>query len=138
MHHFYEVLEHEFNRATRYNNDVALVFIKIGRLAEIGQLYGNLAARRLLRKVERLIGANIRRIDWQFNYEKDELMIILPDTTTNGARCMVAKLTRLIESCPYTDRGGTRIDLSPQFSIASYAHFVEAGGDEIRLAGNDA
>jgi diguanylate cyclase (GGDEF)-like protein len=136
VHRFYEILEYEFNRASRYRNDVALIFIKIGRLDEIGRHYGHLTARRLLRKIERLIGANIRRIDWHFHYESDELMIILPNTAINGAKSMVPKLTRLIESCPFSGKDGTRINLSPQFSITSYAHDLEAKGTENRLAGN--
>jgi diguanylate cyclase (GGDEF)-like protein len=136
VNRFYEVLDYEFNRAARYKNDVALIFIKIGQLDKIGELFGHLAAKRLLRKIERLIGANIRRIDWHFHYETDELMIILPNTTINGAKSVVPKLARLIESCRFSDKEGTQIDLLPQFSIASYAHDIQSIGSADKLAGN--
>ena len=134
---FFEVLDHEFNRAARYKNDVALIFIKISRLDEIGKLYGRLTARRQLRKIERLIRSNIRSSDWQFNYETDELMLILPNTPISGANCMIPKLTQLIESRPFIRREGDPIELSAEFSIASYAHDVQDRLHEIRLAGNN-
>lgn len=136
MHHFHEILDYEFSRAARYKSDVALIFIKIDRLDEVGRLYGRLAARRLLRKVERLIRVNIRRADREFNYENDELMIILPNTPLGGANSMVPKLTQLIESCRFSGREGTQIALAPKFSIASYDHDTLAKRHAIRLVGN--
>lgn len=135
---FYEILDHEFNRAARYKNDVALIFIKIGHLDEIARLYGRLTARRKLSTIERLIKSNIRSCDWQFTYENDELMLILPNTPISGANCMIPKLTRLIENSPFVRRKDAPIELRPEFSIASYSHDIEARIHEVRLAGNEA
>lgn len=138
MHRFYEILDYELGKAAQCKTDVALIFIKIDHLDEVGQVYGRLTARRLLRKVERLIRLNIRGADRQFNYENDELMLILPNTPIDGANSMVPKLTRLIEDCPFASREGRRIQIKPRFSITSYAHDILAQGIGEKMAGNGA
>jgi len=136
MHGFYDILDYELGKAAQCKTDVALIFIKIDHLDEVGQLYGRLTARRLLRKIERLIRSNIRYADRQFNYENDELMLILPNTPIAGANSMVPKLTRLIEGCPFASRDGMRINIKPRFSITSYAHDILSQGIGEKMAGN--
>lgn len=131
---FFEILDYEFDRAARYKNAVTLMFIKLGRLDEIGKDCGHMAAARLLREIERVIRDNIRRADRGFIYGKDEFMIILPNTPKDGARCMVPKLRRLIENHPLMNGNGDHIALAPQFGIASYPHDVRTRDGAVSLA----
>ena len=133
---FYEILEYEFNRAARCNSDVTLMFIKIDCLDEIARRHGHLTATRLLRKIERLICDNIRATDREFIHEIDELMLILPNTPLVGANHMVPKLKHLIESCPFANKEGLRINLTPRFSLASYIHEIQSKENAVKLAGN--
>ena len=117
---FFEILEDEFERAVRIGTEVTLIFIKLGRLADIGKSYGQFTAERILREINRLIDDNIRIADRGFIYGKDEFMIILRDTPKDGAQNMVPKLKRIIENCNCIKDSDIPISLAPLFGIASY------------------
>ena len=128
---FYEILNYEFDRASRYNNAVTLMFIKFDQLNEIGRNYGQLAVSRIIWEVERLIRDNIRRADRGFVYGQDEFMIILPNTPKEGANRMIPKLKQLIEHHLLASGRGAHI--SPQFGIASYPHDVRTGNGVVNF-----
>lgn len=134
--YFFEILDYEFHRAMRYKNAITLVFIKLCHLDEIARNYGQVTAESMISEIERLIRSNIRHTDRGFMYGKDELMIILPNTQKDGARSMIPKLQRLIESYHYKNQKGPSVPLTPKFGIASYMHNTETMSDMTKLSEN--
>jgi diguanylate cyclase (GGDEF)-like protein len=118
--YFFEMLDYEFRRAHRYKNAVTLMFIKLCHLEEIVGSYGQMTAERIASEIGRIIRTNIRDTDRGFMYDKDEFMIILPNTPKIGASRMIPKLKLLIEGYRYPNQKVTNINLSPKFGIASY------------------
>lgn len=130
----YEILDYEFARAERYGIKVTLLFIKIAQLGEIGRKYGEQTAARIFREVYQLICLNIRHIDREFIYGRDEFLIILPHTPKERARNLIAKLKGIIEDYPFTDNGDHRFTLSPKFGISSYPLDVRSRREVDKLA----
>ena len=119
---FYEMLDCEFSRASRYRYDVTLLFIKLCNLNEISSTYGQLTAALILSKIESLIKNNIRSSDQQFIYGSDEFMIIAPQTSKSAAKYMILKLKRLMEGFCFSNDRDTSVTITPKFGIASYPY----------------
>ena len=133
-HNFYQMLDYEFNRASRYQYDVTLLFIKLWNLNEIRNLYGQLTATLILSKIEGLIKENIRSCDHEFIYGNDELMIIVPQTPKDKAQLMMLKLKRIIEEFCFTNEKNACITITPKFGIASYPYDSLTRDGVVKLA----
>jgi diguanylate cyclase (GGDEF)-like protein len=117
---FLNVLEVESSKAEHSGRSVALIFIRIAQLEDMARHLGELYTLNLLREIDLLIRVNIRCTDREFIYGKNEFMLILPDTTKEGARQLLFKLRRIIENFPAADRSGSPVRLVPRFGISSY------------------
>jgi diguanylate cyclase (GGDEF)-like protein len=133
---FFDMLDYEFKRAARYNNEVTLLFIKLSNLGEVSTRYGQLTASRVLSKIERLIRENIRSSDREFIYGSDEFMLILPQTPKEGANCMIPKLKRLMEHCYFISGDETHVTIIPKFGIASFPHDALTRDGVVKMADN--
>ena len=133
---FFETLDYEFSRASRYRYDVTLLFIKLCNLNEISTLYGNLTATLILSKIEGLIKNNIRSCDHEFIYGNDELMIIVPQTPKDKAEIMMLKLKRLMEDFCFSNDKDPCITVSPKFGVASYPYDSLTRDGVVQLADN--
>lgn len=133
---FFEMLDYEFSRASRYKNDVTLLFVKLGNINKIATDYGQLTAARILSKIERLIRDNIRSSDREFIYGNDEFMIIFPQTSKEGGDRIIPKLRELIERCSFTNGDELSVKIAPQFGIASYPHDALTKDGVVKLVNN--
>ena len=133
---FYEMLDYEFKRASRYRYDVTLLFIKLCNLSEISNSYGQLTATLILSKIQNLIKDNIRSSDHEFIYGSDELMIIVPQTPKDKAEFMMMKLKRLMEKFCFSNDKDACITISPKFGVASYPYDALTRDGVVKLADN--
>lgn len=131
---FYEMLDYEFSRASRYRYDVTLLFIKLCNLSEINDLYGQLTSTLILSKIENLIKENIRSSDHEFIYGNDELMIIVPQTPKDKAEFLMLKLKRLLENFCFSSDKNACITIEPKFGVASYPYDALTSDGVVKLA----
>ncbi|WP_084534307.1 sensor domain-containing diguanylate cyclase [Paraburkholderia dilworthii] len=90
-----EILENEWRRAKRARSVFSLLFVDIDRFKAYNDTYGHQAGDDTLTAVARCIGENIRRpADTAARYGGEEFIVVLPDTSPDGAT-MIAEKIRL-------------------------------------------
>ena len=90
-HHFNEIMDQEFQRATRYRHPLGILFVDIDNMHDINNTHGHLKGDVLLQGVADLLTQTVRASDWIFRYGGDEFLILLPEN--NGqASTLVARL----------------------------------------------
>ncbi|WP_241171654.1 sensor domain-containing diguanylate cyclase [Burkholderia multivorans] len=83
---FGEVLDREWRRARRVRSVFSLLFVDVDRFKAYNDTYGHQAGDDALAAVARRVGENIRRpADVAARYGGEEFVVLLPDTTENGA-----------------------------------------------------
>ena len=77
-----QVLEHEFQRAKRYNTPLTLVFIDIDYFKNVNDNYGHQAGDTVLQEFSQLIENSIRVTDTFGRWGGEEFLLILPETSS--------------------------------------------------------
>ncbi|NQT73867.1 MAG: PAS domain S-box protein [Chloroflexi bacterium] len=86
---FYEVMDLEIDRATRYKGSFSLVLLDLDNLKYYNDRYGHTNGDAVLRNFARVLKSALRKSDMPFRYGGDEFIAILPSTSEKMAqRCI--------------------------------------------------
>ncbi len=94
--YFQQRLLEEYNRAKRYQRELAIVVLDIDFFKKINDNYGHLFGDKVLVKVGEIIRSNCRAVDIPCRYGGEEFVIILPETSTKGARQFAERIRKRI------------------------------------------
>ena len=110
--HFYDRLEEEFSRASRYAAPLSLVFFDIDDFKRINDLYGHTQGDRVLKRIGKLVKSVARESDIPARYGGDEFAIILPNTAGDGAFDLANRIQAVILDCEFENLPGEQITVS--------------------------
>jgi diguanylate cyclase (GGDEF)-like protein len=102
-------LNEEFGMSKRYNLPLSLLMMDVDHFKNINDTYGHQAGDIALKKLTAIINELTRETDFISRYGGDEIVIVLPNTSTSGAsvfakRCCNLVRERLsIKSSEYSD-----------------------------------
>lgn len=95
--HFFERLEEEVDRASRYDHPLSLIMIDIDHFKRVNDKYGHPVGDVVLAEVARLLAANIRASDVAARYGGEEFAILIPALGAAAASIVAEKLRNIIE-----------------------------------------
>lgn len=111
---FDEILVRELKRYTRRKySSVSLMMIDIDHFKKLNDEYGHLAGDAVLREVAALLKNAMRETDTVARYGGEEFVIVLPDTTLEGAAIKAEMLRRKVQ-----DKSFTAIDEAVHITIS--------------------
>ncbi|MDD5772273.1 MAG: diguanylate cyclase [bacterium] len=114
-----EVLEKECERTKRIEGNISCMIIDIDFFKNINDKFGHQAGDHILQQLSRIFFKNLRRIDTIGRYGGDEFILILPETTSEGAKIVSEKLRKLIENKVFVFEGNS-IRATISIGIASF------------------
>ncbi|MEX8194836.1 sensor domain-containing diguanylate cyclase [Comamonas guangdongensis] len=92
-----EILDQEWRRARRNRSVFSLLFVDIDRFKVYNDTYGHQAGDDALTAVAKCIGENIRRpVDSAARYGGEEFIVVLPDTSPEGAASIAENIRTAI------------------------------------------
>lgn len=115
-----EFLDYEIDRAQRYGSPLSLVFLDLDFFKEVNDTHGHLVGSRLLAEMGGLIRQHIRKTDMAARYGGDEFVIVLPNTTKEGAYRLAQHLRGLVKEHDFLAEDGYRIRVTASFGVATY------------------
>src|SRR5262249_55555491 len=102
-----ETLESMFAMMHRYEQPFSVVIVDIDYFKQINDEQGHLYGDRMLKAVARLLDDNVRDTDMVTRYGGEEFVIVMPQTTIDGATVFAERLRRRVETqLPLTVSGG--------------------------------
>src|SRR5580765_198063 len=99
--YFEQQLELEFKRAERKQQKFALLMIDIDHFKMLNDTFGHHVGDQLLRDVTSILVKDMREVDTVARYGGEEFVIILPETTENGAVFVAQRLRRAVDQAKF-------------------------------------
>ncbi|MCD6363437.1 MAG: diguanylate cyclase [Synergistetes bacterium] len=129
-------LEMEFKKSKRYKTPMSVIISDLDHFKSINDAYGHLAGDEVLKKAASLIRENIREADIAGRYGGEEFMIILPNTSLDGAITTAERLrSKISQSQILVPGNGKVITITMSFGICSYPEeTIRDKEDMIKLA----
>jgi len=117
---FDEILAKELKRYTRRKySSVSLIMIDIDHFKQLNDTFGHLAGDAVLREIAALLKNAMRETDTVARYGGEEFMIVLPDTTLEGAAIKAEILRRKVQDRRFTGLGET-VHVTISIGVAGY------------------
>jgi diguanylate cyclase (GGDEF)-like protein len=104
---FEQNVEHEFQRASRYFRNLAIMMIDLDDFKHINDTYGHQSGDRVLTKVAEVLSHATRQTDIHCRYGGEEFVIILPETTLEAAATVAHRIRGAISEMTFDSPSGS-------------------------------
>lgn len=127
--HFDESLHLEWKRAERNQTSLSVMMLDIDFFKSYNDTYGHLKGDEILRKVAGIIQKSVMRpADQASRYGGEEFVVILPETSSSGAKSLAEEIRKNVEALNIPHEGSTIAScLTISIGIASVVPFGEDG-----------
>jgi two-component system, cell cycle response regulator len=85
-------LSAEVDRARRFRSHISLLMVDLDHFKGVNDRHGHLVGDSVLRQMSVLLGGLVRTVDVVARYGGEEFVLILPETTTDGASIFAERL----------------------------------------------
>jgi diguanylate cyclase (GGDEF)-like protein len=131
---FEDYVQEEVERARRYNNPLALIFMDLDGLREVNSRFGHpMGSRTLQEAAARLMNA-VRNIDKVFRYGGDEFCILLPETDAKGASEVAERIRQRLATTPFLMEETGGVEITASFGVAAYPNHALSKEELVRKA----
>ncbi|MBI3545264.1 MAG: diguanylate cyclase [Gammaproteobacteria bacterium] len=127
-------LREETLRARRYNKPFSVLMLDIDHFKNVNDRYGHQAGDEVLITVADLIRLNVRPVDSVCRYGGEELTVILPETSGDGARILSERIRATIEESLTATPQGDVIRVTVSIGIATFPHDADTGAALVNAA----
>lgn len=110
------ILEDMCESASRYDKDLSVVILDIDHFKEVNDQYGHATGDEVLKKMSNMLCKEVRVTDRFGRYGGEEFLLLLPETTLEGARTAAEKLRFALNNFDF----GSTPRVTASFGVASY------------------
>jgi diguanylate cyclase (GGDEF)-like protein len=119
MRNLYERLDMELIRARRFGRPVGVVMMDMDHFKDVNDQHDHLFGSHVLTEVGQIIRDNIRQVDFAARYGGDEFLIVLCETSIQGAQLFAERLRSVIEGYHFANaEHATRLTSSLGIAVA--------------------
>lgn len=111
--HFFELAEREFDRARRYGRPLATIMLDVDHFKQVNDTYGHAVGDQVLRALAKRCRENVRDVDLLARYGGEEFIVLLPESTLEGAYEVAQRLCGCVAEVPLeSGRGSLTVTIS--------------------------
>jgi diguanylate cyclase (GGDEF) domain len=125
-----EILENEYSRALRHQTDLSCLLLDIDYFKIINDTFGHAFGDLVLREFSASLKLGARKYDFVFRYGGEEFLVLLPNTSIEGAQSVAEKIRAICESKTYTDGTNSTIT-TVSVGVASLKHHQPSESKEL-------
>ena len=132
---FQRQLKEEEERSRRYNRSFSLLILDIDHFKTVNDSYGHQAGDEVLRALAARLREQNRPVDHAARYGGDELVVILPETTNDGALALAERLRTAVADTAIPITEGRTISVTISIGVATFP--ADAGSETALIAAAD-
>jgi diguanylate cyclase (GGDEF)-like protein len=129
-----EFLSVEFLRARRYHTSLTLIMADLDHFKQVNDSYGHPAGDAVLRGVSEILLSAIRATDVAARYGGEELLVVMPQNDTEGARFLGERWRAAVENNAFVSPDGRLISVTISVGIAAFEEGLETPEDLLAAA----
>jgi diguanylate cyclase (GGDEF)-like protein len=95
-------LAREIERATRFQRPLAVLMFDLDRFKEVNDTHGHARGDEVLRELAHRVTEQIREVDTLARYGGEEFVLVLPETTAEGAALVAERVCTEVRREPFT------------------------------------
>ena len=130
-----EHISHESKMAMRYGNPLAMLVLDIDHFKRINDRYGHKSGDCLIKAMAEIMQSTARTTDYTFRYGGEEFVMLLPNTTPEGAMRVAERIRETVAQTECICHGQT---LSMTISIGVSNLGSQDKGDSLFLRADNA
>ncbi|MCK5426780.1 MAG: sensor domain-containing diguanylate cyclase [Thermodesulfovibrionia bacterium] len=128
--YLYHRLEEEFNRAHRYSTPISCLMMDIDLFKRINDAYGHKTGDRVLKEFAHFLKINVRKTDILARYGGEEFIILLPNTSHDGALTEAERLSLCIKRHKFKSLKSKRV-ITVSIGITTSPHKDISSSDDL-------
>ncbi len=129
-----QALRRETKRASRSGRPLSLLFIDLDGFKAVNDVHGHLCGSRALVEVAAVIRATARETDVVARFGGDEFAVVLPDTGSDGAVAVGARIRDRINERTFLTGEGLAVRLTASVGVATLPDVAASADGLVRAA----
>jgi diguanylate cyclase (GGDEF)-like protein len=125
-------LAREIDRAARFGRPLAVLMLDLDHFKDVNDTYGHARGDAVLRELAARVAEQVREVDTLARYGGEEFVLVLPETTPDGAAILAERICGAIRRQPFGLENGDEPPLRVTASIG-VAAFPRHGGSPATL-----
>jgi diguanylate cyclase (GGDEF)-like protein len=122
-----ELLDKEVARSRRHGPPLSVVILDLDHFKKINDTWGHPTGDRVLQEAAKVLAGTIRQCDAIGRYGGEEFLLLLPDTTLDGAAVLVERCRAALARVAVTADSGETFSISGSFGLAGSERLAEFG-----------
>jgi diguanylate cyclase (GGDEF)-like protein/PAS domain S-box-containing protein len=130
--YLYELAEHEFEIAARYQQPLSVIMFDIDHFKEVNDTFGHTVGDQILQRVTQTARAELRSTDVIGRYGGEEFVIVLPMTNAQKAHPLAERIRMGVAAMRVpTEKGDAVVTIS--IGIVEMTHDAQTGSIEVMI-----
>ena len=123
--HFEQRLHEELRRAERYGTVLSLMIMDIDHFKKFNDTYGHQTGDEVIKVVAKTIKASVREEDVPARYGGEEMLVLMPETDTEGAHKMAERVREAIQAVDLPGPNGETLHVTVSVGVATWPLHAE-------------
>ncbi len=113
-------LAREIERSTRFDRPLAVLMLDLDHFKAVNDTYGHARGDTVLRELAQRVQEQIREVDTFARYGGEEFVVVLPETTVEGAAQLAERICVGVRREPFRHDGEEPLDISVSIGGAAF------------------
>jgi two-component system, cell cycle response regulator len=113
-------LAREIERSTRFDRPLAVLMLDLDHFKQVNDVHGHARGDTVLRELAQRVQEQIREVDTFARYGGEEFVVVLPETTVEGAAQLAERICEAIRREPFRVEGETPLDITLSIGGAAF------------------
>lgn len=133
-----QLLDKEIARTWRHGPPLAVLLMDLDHFKQINDTWGHPLGDAALQHCVRVLKDTVRECDVIGRIGGEEFMLLMPDTSLQGAQALAERCRQALERTPFISDSGEQITLTGSFGLTGNAHSLMVNSEQLYQAADDA
>ena len=129
--YFQDMIERMVMEASRTGVPLSMIMLDIDHFKAVNDTYGHKAGDDVIRFLARTVKNNVRKVDVAARYGGEEFVVLLHNTSVEGANRLAEKIRILVKDSTI-NADGSQINITSSFGISSFPSLSLSSGDLVK------